>query len=222
MRKLTTEEFISKAKAIHGEKYNYSKVDYKGSTYKVIIICKNHGEFEQNSHDHLCGKGCKECGKLIVGNRKSQEDFIAGCKTVHNNFYNYENVIYIQSKLKIDIVCPIHGQFSQIAEDHLLGKGCPTCGVLKNTLHRTKSLDCFIEQANIIHKNKYNYFKVNYINSKENIIITCPIHGDFEQTPHKHLLGQHCPKCKMKNQNLLYEKLKLSLKEEILYEYSPK
>jgi len=60
-KNLNTEEFIEKAKEVHGDRYDYSKVNYKNAKEKVIILCKKHGEFLQNSHNHLCGNGCPKC-----------------------------------------------------------------------------------------------------------------------------------------------------------------
>jgi len=63
-RKLTTEEFIERAKKIHGDKYDYSEVNYINAKIKVEIICKIHGHFFKNPFDHLSGQGCPLCGEL--------------------------------------------------------------------------------------------------------------------------------------------------------------
>lgn len=222
MRKLTTQEWVEKAIQIHGDKYDYSKVDYKGSTFKVTIICKEHGEFDQNSHDHLCNKGCKECGKLKQGSNKSNIlEFIQKSNLIHNNFYNYSKSIYNTSKDKILIICPVHGEFLQTAGDHLEGKGCLKCGRIKNIFARTKSLDDFIKCSSKVHANYYNYDFVKYITTHTKVVISCPIHGKFLQSPNKHLKGQGCPKCMYKNQQKLFDKLQKDCKQELVYEYSP-
>lgn len=88
------------------------------------------------------------------------------------------------------IICPIHGEFWQIANDHKRGKGCPYCSGVGRL---TKEI--FTKKANERHKNKYSYNKSEIINNETKTTITCPIHGDFEQTPHDHLSGAGCPEC---------------------------
>lgn len=122
--RLTTESFIKKAKIVHGEKYDYSLVEYKNNHTKVKIICPEHGVFEQTPANHLYGYGCQKC----VRNEKfTNEKFIDKAKEIHGNKYNYENVEYLNIKSKVKIVCPVHGEFLQMAESHLVGKGCPKC-----------------------------------------------------------------------------------------------
>ena len=130
MRKLTTEEFIEKAKAKHGDKYYYSKVDYVDSKTKVIIICKEHGEFKQKPRNHLHGQGCSEC----VGNKKSNtEKFIKDAKKIHGDKFNYSKVEYTNNITEIIIICPKHGKFPRTPNSHLAGHGCPKCAGLNKT-----------------------------------------------------------------------------------------
>ena len=96
---------------------------------------------------------------------------------------------------KVDIICPIHGTFKQSVQKHLKGQGCSVCGKERSRKSRLLSLDEFINRATKVHNNKYDYNNVNYIRSDIKVSITCPIHGDFEQTPTCHLNGQGCPKC---------------------------
>ena len=222
MKKLTTEEWINKAMTIHGNLYDYSKANYINSTTKIDIICKIHGLFSQNSHDHIQGKGCKECGKYNMGKRRDTiESFIQKANNVHNNFYSYLKTNYVKSKNKILITCPIHGDFLQTPSDHLQGKGCQVCGIIKNTINRTKEVNSFRQEANQVHFNYYDYSLVDYITTHTKVMIICPEHGKFEQSPNKHLKGQGCPKCIYKNQNKLFTKLKEVFTCDIYYEYSP-
>ena len=126
-KKSTTEEFIKKAILVHGEKkYDYSKVDYKQSKIKVIIICPIHGEFEQTPDHHLSGQGCPKC--KADEKRSSTEQFVQRSILVHGEKkYDYSKVDYKQSKIKVIIICPIHGEFEQTPDHHLSGKGCPFC-----------------------------------------------------------------------------------------------
>ena len=102
-----TQEFIEKAKEIHGNKYNYSKVDYKNAKTKICIICPIHGEFYQTPDHHLQGQGCPKCS----GKNKTTEEWVEQAKHIHKNRYDYSNSIYINSITPIKIICPIHGEF---------------------------------------------------------------------------------------------------------------
>ena len=193
MKKLTTEEWIEKAKLVHGDIYDYSNVVYLNSKNKLKITCKLHGEFLQRASAHLDGQGCKICGRTKTNNsqRKSPDCFIKECELVHNFKYDYSKTNYKSAHGKIIIICKVHGEFEQVAHSHLEGYGCFACAVSE----RTKSIEKFIENANSIHNNKYDYSKAEYINSSEKICIICPKHGEFWQTPANHLSYHGCPKC---------------------------
>jgi superfamily II DNA or RNA helicase len=185
-RKLTTEEFIKRAKEVHGDKYDYSKVEYKSAKEKVCIICPLHGEFWQIPSNHLHGYGCPKCS----GKNRTTEDFIAEARKIHGDKYDYSKVEYVNTKTKVCIICPEHGEFWQNPCDHLIGKGCPKCsGVNKSNTEE------FVKKAKEIHGDKYDYSKVFYINNKTKVCIICTEHGEFWQTPINHLNGQGCPIC---------------------------
>lgn len=179
-KKLTTLEFIEKAKNIHNNIYDYSLVNYVNNKINVEIICKTHGIFEQRPDMHLQGQGCIRCSKT-----STYEDFVEKSNIIHNNRYLYPKFIWNSNKDKIDIVCEKHGTFKQIINDHLNGSGCPICN--KNILTQ----DVFF---NSVDKTKYNYDKCIFKNTSK-IIITCKIHGDFEQNINDHYYGSGCPKC---------------------------
>ena len=224
MRKLTTEQWIEKARKVHGDKYDYSKVEYKGADEKVCIICHEkdengieHGEFWQRAANHVTLKrGCPKCnGGVSI----SKEEFIKRASKLHNNKYNYSKSNYINTKTKIEIICPKHGSFWQEPENHMQGDGCPECGKETVVKKLSSNTEEFIRKARLVHGNKYNYSKVNYINSENKVEIICPTHGSFWQKPTNHLYGCGCPKCYLKSQTKLYEKLKESFpNEKILFE----
>ena len=192
MRKLTTDEFISKANEIHHCKFDYSKTKYKNNKIKVTIVCFQHGQFEQFPSDHLRGHGCAKCGVIDVHLTISKKcsDFIEQSNIIHNNRYDYSKTNYISAARKVVIKCHEHGEFEQIPSHHLQGHGCNRCG-------KTGKLDlnCFITRANDIHDNKYDYSKSIYVNGRSKIIILCRRHGEFNQTPFDHLRGKGCPRC---------------------------
>ncbi len=190
--KMTTEEFVHKAREVHKDKYDYSKVEYVDAKTKVCIICPEHGVFWQIPYNHLNGHGCPKC----IGRDKTTEDFITEAKNVHGDKYDYSKVEYINTKNKVCIICPKHGEFWQYPDNHIKGKGCKKCGIENSANKKRDEAEDFILKAKEKHGNKYDYSKVEYIDAKTKICIICPEHGEFWQTPNKHLSGQGCPKCK--------------------------
>jgi very-short-patch-repair endonuclease len=185
---ISTEEFINRSNLIHDNKYDYSLVEFKGTNKKIKIICKKHGEFLQRSDSHLKGKGCKLC--CNENNRINIDYFIKKANLIHDNKYDYSVVNFINTRTKIKIICPKHKEFEQTPGNHLQGRGCMECNK-----HKKLSTIKFIEKSNIIHNNKYDYSKVNYINSKTKIKIICEKHGEFLTTPRTHLSGSICKLC---------------------------
>ena len=126
-KRLTTEEFIAKARAVHGDRYDYSKVEYVNSKIKVTIVCPDHRDFEQTPSSHLQSSGCPDCATETK--RKTTEEFKAKARTVHGNKYDYSKVEYKNTRTDIIITCPEHGHgdFEQRPSHHLQGRGCPQC-----------------------------------------------------------------------------------------------
>lgn len=129
-RKSNTEEFVKKAQTVHGDKYDYSETNYVDAWTPITIICKKHGPFTMSAHNHLRGQGCPLCGNERKGayRKVSLEDFIRRAKEKHGDKYDYSLVDLKNTWSKVDIICPIHGVFSQKANDHLRGIGCSECG----------------------------------------------------------------------------------------------
>lgn len=197
MAKLTTEEFIARAKAVHGDRYDYSKVEYVDSKTKVCIVCKEHGEFWQQPYNHLHGIKCPQCGLETRRAKRTfpVEDFLESAKAIHGDKYDYSKVHYINRNTSVCIICPIHGEFWQSPHKHLAGHGCEKC--FRESLRKRYALgkEKFIEKANAIHNGSYDYSEVEYTNSHSYVKITCPLHGPFMQIPSSHLKGHGCPKC---------------------------
>ena len=192
---MKNEDFIAKAKAIHGEKYDYSKVEYVNSFTKVCIICPEHGEFWQLPFNHLNqshAQGCPKCAAKSRWDKRGKpttEDFIRKAKEVHGSKYDYSKVEYVNAATKVCIICPIHGEFWQTPANHLMGNGCSKCA------GRNITTEDFIEKARKVHGDKYDYSKVEYKASKGKICIICPEHGEFWQMAQSHLANHGCPKC---------------------------
>lgn len=207
------EKFINKAIIVHNNKFDYSLVEYVNSKSKVKIICPEHGVFEQRASNHICGHGCPTCGNEngIKNKCKTSETFISEAKNIHGNNYDYSNTIYIKSDKKVNIKCLKHGEFFQLPDNHLKGKGCPRCN------GKNRTTDIIKEEFIIIHGNKYDYSLVEYTKIKNKVKIICPVHGIFTQTPEEHLNGCGCPICKESNGE---REIRLFLEENKIF-FSP-
>lgn len=192
--KLTQKEAVEKFKNIHGDRYDYSKVQYIKNKIKVCIICKEHGEFWQTPDVHISGGGCPECARFKKNN-KNQNDVIDSFIETHGSKYDYSKVKYTKSYEKVEIICPIHGSFWQNPTSHKKGLGCPKCIVRKSKELGKLTTEIFIKRSMEKHGSKYSYSLSEYKRINEKIIITCPIHGEFLQTPNNHIQGAGCPKC---------------------------
>jgi len=207
-KKSTKEEFISKSRIIHGDKYNYDKSIYINTKTKLIITCPKHGDFLQRPEVHYLDKcGCPSCDPTnILGNKK----FIEKSKLIHGEKYDYSKVNYEKNNIKVDIICQYHGSYFQQPGAHLRGQGCPDCcGNKKSTTEE------FISKSNKKHHNLYDYSLVNYLTKRDKVKIICKEHGVFEQKAYVHLQGHGCPICnnskleiylrnKLKNMNISF------------------
>ena len=191
MKQKTNSEFIKECRQIHGDKYDYSKVNYVNARTKVCIICPVHGEFWQLPSLHIGQKcGCPLCNGTF---KKTKTMFVEEARKIHGDKYDYSKVKYENTNKKVCIICPKHGEFWQKPYEHLKGHGCPKCN------GRTKLTSNEFEQhAKEIHGDKYDYSKVEYVNNSTKVCIICPEHGEFWQTASEHLRGHGCPKCGLK------------------------
>lgn len=198
-KKLTQAEFLQKCIVMHGNLYDYSKSAYTGSLKKIIITCYIHGDFLQYASQHAAGSHCPECAIIhrINLHTKSTKEFIQEAGAIHNYFYDYSETVYTGMAKKLEIKCPIHGNFTQFAGNHLSGNGCMECGKKSNSNNSRITLENFIEQANKIHNNLYDYSASIYADYKTKIKIICIEHGPFMQTPGDHISvhGSGCPAC---------------------------
>jgi len=144
---LSTREFIRRSQTVHGKNYDYSRVEYRGINYTVKIRCPKHGWFKQQARSHMKGRGCQRCGHdktvatLRRANVKKREtckrDFVSKARRVHGDYYDYSKVDYVGSGEVVEIICPIHGLFSQRPINHTRGHGCVECG--HNKLRESKT-----------------------------------------------------------------------------------
>ena len=140
-RTSTTQNFIEKANKIHGDKWVYSKTEYENARKKVTIICPIHREFQQTPNNHLSGQGCPDCVKRRTS---TTQNFIEKANKIHGDKWVYSKTEYENARKKVTIICPIHREFQQTPNKHLMGRGCPDCvnkteGVVLDFLLNNKS-----------------------------------------------------------------------------------
>lgn len=193
----TTEQFILESRKIHGDRYDYSLVEYRTAKDKVTIICPDHGQFSQEASSHRLGRKCLKCGHEDMKNkqRKNSIKFIEEVSKIHNNKYDYSLVEYINSNTKLRIICPDHGEFTQIARGHYQS-GCMKCGHVISSSKQSISYEDFLKRVKEIHGDKYDYSLVEYKNMKTKIRIQCnKCKFIFERTPENHILSKKgCPR----------------------------
>ena len=213
--KYDTEEFIEKANFVHNNYFSYKKTIYMGSNNKVIVTCPIHGDFEVRANNHIKGNNCPFCAKEKIQHhitklpqinsstkKLTTNDFLEKYKEKFENNYNFDKFVYVNTRTKSIVTCPIHGDFKITPQKLMAGRGCNKCS--KNYQYTTEE---FIQLSNTIHNNFYHYQKTNYVSTHKNIIVTCPIHGDFEITPANHLHGHGCPICKQSKLEIELKKL---------------
>lgn len=185
------EIFIKESSKVHNNYYSYDKLIYKNLSSKVIITCPVHGDFTQTAQKHLhYGRGCWECGKIKCVKKftYSKEKFIELATERHGDKYDYSLVEYVNSKTQIIIICPTHGEFSQVSNCHLQGQGCPKCGKIKNGLSRRLGKEEILSRFKKRHDNFYTYGEIkDDILISDSIEVICPIHGIFTTSIASHL-----------------------------------
>ena len=196
---MDTISFVQNAKEVHGDDYIYTKSEYIDSKTKVCIICPKHGEFWQKPYKHLCGQGCLKCYNERRKNilRLTNEVFKERSFKIHGNKYIYDKIEYDGASKKVCIICPEHGEFWQTPNNHLSGHGCPKCAIKESHKFAVSNTYEFIAKSKLVHGDKYDYSKVEYVNNKTKVCIICPEHGEFWQRPNDHLTGYGCPKCSL-------------------------
>ena len=187
--------FIISANKRHNNKFNYDNVVYINSITKVEVVCDKHGSFYVRPDAHIRKVGCPSCNGGIID---TLESFIEKSNIKHKNKFNYDNVVYINSITKVEVICDKHGIFEILPSNHIYGQGCSKCSGVKR-----KTTTEFIDESNVIHNKIYDYSTVNYINNRTKVKIICIKHGDFLQTPKDHLKGSGCPKCRLSKGEIL-------------------
>lgn len=194
--------FEDKARSAHGDKYDYSMAQISTSKAKIEILCPKHGSFMQAPDHHMRGRGCPSCA---VDNRKGSYlpslpgDFFEAAKAIHGNFYDYSRSVFTRASDKINITCPVHGEFSTLARKHLSeGRGCPSCGRVSNLYSSSTSFQEFFDRAVDRHGHAYSYTRTSLSTLSDVVTVTCKTHGDFPVVAASHVRGAGCGKCRPK------------------------
>lgn len=191
-KRLTTEEFIERATAKHGNAYDYSQTRYVDQQTKVDVVCPVHGTFSMLPANHYWkGQRCPKCAEASrrANKTKSHVSFLEEAQSIHQHKYEYLTH-YTHQRAPIEMWCPNHGAFSMTPNAHISGKqGCPKCA----GKHKTR--DDWLHDFRLTHGDRYDYAGSVVISSHAKISIGCNKHGRFYQTPAMHKSGQGCPSC---------------------------
>ena len=203
-RRKNNDHFIKKARLVHGDKYSYPKLKYEFIWNKVIITCKEHGDFEQRAGSHLNGNGCPQCF-LENGNRLNKDKFVINAKKVHGDRYDYSKSVYVTNRTPLEIICKEHGSFFKNPLAHVTGKsGCPKCWESKGERAVSVILDSL--GINYIREYKLDGYKYRYdfFLPEKNILIE--FHGKQHYVPVERFGGEEALK-----ENKIRDKIKKSL-----------
>lgn len=200
----TNEQFITEAREVHGDKYDYSLVDYKDNITPVDIICPDHGVFSQIPKSHLKGHGCPICGNIKVGEKiaNNPDEVMEKLKEIWGDEYDFSEAVYVRANQPMKVICHHldkdgneHGPFYPQPSNLLNGHGCLKCGLERAQEKTRLPYSEFLERANAVHNGRYQYIEETYKGYDELMTMICPDHGEFQQRPHNHLAGQGCQKC---------------------------
>lgn len=190
--RITRELFIKRSHQAHGDRYDYSQTFYTNNTTRVAIVCPQHGLFYQAPNHHMDGVGCPKCAGEASAQRQAHhiDQFIEQARSIHGDRYDYSKSVYQRSDIKVEIVCPNHGSFWQLPNNHINKRtGCPKCAGKFLSTHE------FITKARQVHGDRFSYNQTDYQTIKGHITITCPEHGPFTQPAESHLAGNGCLQC---------------------------
>lgn len=199
------DKFFAKVKTKFGQLYDMSQSIYNGCCDDIVLFCTGHLCYFTTTPEWLLHKDsgiCPDCHDHKKTEKRKQRDwknflsFVQSAHIVHNFFYDYSSANYINSKTKVNIICPIHGIFHQSPGDHINKKaGCQKCGLLRSIQANKISDTDILDRMRNVHNNKYTYPNLKGQTTMEKIDICCPFHGVFHQNLNSHLLGVGCPKC---------------------------
>lgn len=243
MKKISQDKFINRCIQAHGNKYDYSETVYKNKRTSVIVKCNIHGVFKILPENHTKrNQGCPKCGTILSSYKKTKNTkwFIDRSIKTHGYRYDYSKSKYTKSRNKVIIICKKHGEFTQTANRHIYGRGCPKCGRESAVVNRPKNIKhkpkgyqiyprCKVsllefkrkskfnewkQKCSNKFKNKFDYSDVEYKTTNDKVNIICNEHGEFKMTPYSHYKSMYgCPKCSYENKGRGIKWLKNATKD---------
>ena len=186
--RITVDEFLERAKKVHGDKYRYTDLNYVDLDTEIRIVCPKHGVFGQRPQKHLRGHGCRRCAKELPHYlQMTTESFIEKAKKIYGDQFDYSLVDYKKSCAKVKVVCREHGIYEVTPNNHLKKMGgCPACAEISRADKRRSNTQEFIDKAKRVHGDRYDYSCTKYTDANTKVNIKCSYHGIFVQMPTSH------------------------------------
>lgn len=193
--RMSTEQFVEKARRRARDDYDFSQVEYLGAKVKVEVICRKHGSFYSVARKILEGQGCPTCSK--EKDRCSFVEFVRRAVSKFGDIFEFDASSYVSLSHPVRFRCKEHGWQARKAEDMLLkGRcGCSKCSLRRRGLEHRTSQAVVLERFRAVHGDKYDYSRVRFETYEKHVTIICRKHGEFRQLPGNHIQGNQCPRC---------------------------
>lgn len=200
--KLTQDGFLAKARAVHGERYDYSKTVYEHSMREVTITCRVHGDFQQKAYAHVRGEGCRLCGYEEAAANRSDglESFLSRASKKFGGKFDYSKTEMLKLEDVITVTCPDHGDFTTTAYNFLVSAhGCQDCAKIENGKKASALKKIPVEEVITLftekHGSRYLYDALGYTGKSGRVSVGCRLHGYFNVSVSNHAKGSGCPEC---------------------------
>lgn len=218
-KQITRKDFVEKVIKLYGNKFNLDETVYTSPKERVTVYNRDKKCYEEYRAETLMYKHNVKTDKKHI--KYTLESVIEASNKKHNYKFDYSKFIFTTLKNKSIIICPIHGEFEMNMDRHITkGQGCRKCGYIKNSINQRKDNNHFKANGNRVHNGFYTYDKVEYVDNKTNVIVTCPIHGDFETRPDNHIGNKSgCPICKLPKGELKLRDILIKLNIEFQQQY---
>jgi Zn finger protein HypA/HybF involved in hydrogenase expression len=199
--RITQDDYLCRVDHIHGTTYDHSLIQFEHMRDKIVVVCRDHGQFWPTAANYLAGRGCPDCGSSRAAGKRTPklvlkiDEVLARFREIHGDQYDYTKVVYGHSNCYVEIVCRQHGSFLQAPSSHWMGKGCPECGRVTRAANQVLTTEEVIARFRQLHGDRYDYTDTEYGRFRQHVMIRCRRHGSFRQTPQAHLEGKGCPRC---------------------------
>lgn len=199
-KKLTFTEVVERARAVHGDRYEYLRLDESLKPARIVYRCAAHGEVVQNFNNHVKGSGCNACGRAAAAQafRSDFAEAVAKATVVHGERYSYQKLTVEGGASFIHYTCPEHGDYRQSLHTHLKGRGCKLCADAANGARKALPDAAWLEQFRVAHGSTYTYLRLfRGAGYTKYVAFLCPQHGEQVQPAVAHAAGRACRACAM-------------------------